>query len=567
MTRLRTVLVAVAVGAAVMAQAALGQETSTSTAPASSSPSTLAAPSPTAPAPAPSAPSTSTSTAPTTTAPAPSTPLGGVEQGGTITAPSTEPSSPSESGGTPAAQAPTEPEEPPAGTPAPDPVSPAPDPSSGSFFAVPPTPTAVCGGTGPPTALQPIYQAASDAYGLGAQGPAVLAAINHIETNFGQLNTVTSTAGAIGWMQFMPSTWDMYGVDADGDGSADPYNPRDAIFAAARYLKAAGMPADVYGAIFAYNHADWYVAEVLADAGCYGTFMTSPTTVPQLPVLDCTSAMKGDARIPTAYLQAFEGAAGRYELGEKGVWALAAVARLESDYGRGMNKEQLRATGPLGLDDTEWNRFGVDGDGDGFVHRSSPDDSAATLARLIWSRGDIEAGVFSHNQAQWYVDAVMAQSAQMKGSCQVTHAAWPILYPAASPGQITWSNLSFSNDLERSDVEGGQLDPRVMKLLATITKNHTITLSATRSDHSMLTASGNISNHYYGRAIDIAMVDGVSCTDVDPNAPCGQLGRMMTLLPADVHPTELIYCYDMDGPGPAFALPDHCDHIHAGFYG
>ena len=67
----------------------------------------------------------------------------------------------------------------------------------------------------------------------------------------------------------MPETWAMYGVDANGDGVADPNNPEDAIFAAARYLSAAGMPADTYGAIFAYNHADWYVEEVLANAGCY----------------------------------------------------------------------------------------------------------------------------------------------------------------------------------------------------------------------------------------------------------------------------------------------------------
>ena len=67
----------------------------------------------------------------------------------------------------------------------------------------------------------------------------------------------------------MPATWEAYGVDANGDGVADPYNPEDAIFAAANYLSASGMPADTYGAIFAYNHADWYVAEVLANAACY----------------------------------------------------------------------------------------------------------------------------------------------------------------------------------------------------------------------------------------------------------------------------------------------------------
>jgi hypothetical protein len=55
------------------------------------------------------------------------------------------------------------------------------------------------------------------------------------------------------------ATWKAYGVDANGDGKKDPYNPVDAIFAAARYLKAAGGEDDLRKAIFAYNHADWYV--------------------------------------------------------------------------------------------------------------------------------------------------------------------------------------------------------------------------------------------------------------------------------------------------------------------
>ncbi len=96
----------------------------------------------------------------------------------------------------------------------------------------------------------------------------MLAGINEVETAFGT-NLNVSSAGAVGWMQFMPETWAGYGVDANGDGVKDPFNPEDAIYAAASYLSAAGMPADTYGAIYAYNHADWYVAEVLANAACY----------------------------------------------------------------------------------------------------------------------------------------------------------------------------------------------------------------------------------------------------------------------------------------------------------
>ena len=97
----------------------------------------------------------------------------------------------------------------------------------------------------------------------------VLAAINEIETDYGR-NLNVSTAGAVGWMQFLPSTWEMYGVDANDDGRKDPYNPVDAIFAAARYLKAAGADQDVRSAIFAYNHADWYVESVLLRARLIG---------------------------------------------------------------------------------------------------------------------------------------------------------------------------------------------------------------------------------------------------------------------------------------------------------
>ncbi len=98
----------------------------------------------------------------------------------------------------------------------------------------------------------------------------VLAAINKVESNFGR-NMGPSSAGAIGWMQFMPSTWMRWGVDANGDGVADPWNATDAIFSAARYLAAAGASTDLSRAVFAYNHADWYVQEVLALANLYGT--------------------------------------------------------------------------------------------------------------------------------------------------------------------------------------------------------------------------------------------------------------------------------------------------------
>jgi hypothetical protein len=116
-----------------------------------------------------------------------------------------------------------------------------------------------------PRRLVPIYTQAAERYHLGAKGPSILAAINWVETGFGT-DLGTSGAGAEGWMQFEPESWAEYGVDGDGDGVKDPDDPWDAIFAAARLLRADGAPAEWSQAIWDYNHADWYVEKVLRYA-------------------------------------------------------------------------------------------------------------------------------------------------------------------------------------------------------------------------------------------------------------------------------------------------------------
>ncbi len=87
----------------------------------------------------------------------------------------------------------------------------------------------------------------------------VLAAVNLVESAFGRLRN-TSTAGAQGPMQFIPSTWAAYGM------GGDIRDPRDAILGAANYLRASGAPGDLRGALHAYNPSDHYVNAVLAYA-------------------------------------------------------------------------------------------------------------------------------------------------------------------------------------------------------------------------------------------------------------------------------------------------------------
>lgn len=126
-----------------------------------------------------------------------------------------------------------------------------------------------------------LYQRAGQHYRLDW---AVLAGIGKVETDHGRLNATGVTAGenyagAGGPMQFLAGTWTMYGADGNGDGERDRYAPADAIFGAANYLRASGAPDDYRKAIFAYNHAEWYVNKVLGFAKRYrGTLIRRATT-------------------------------------------------------------------------------------------------------------------------------------------------------------------------------------------------------------------------------------------------------------------------------------------------
>lgn len=118
-----------------------------------------------------------------------------------------------------------------------------------------------------------LYQMAAQRYGLDW---AILAGIGRVECDHGRdpdpsctREGAVNSAGAGGPMQFLASTWSTYGVDGDGDGRVDRWDPADAIFGAAHYLHASGAPGDYAKAIFAYNHASWYVAEVQHWAAVY----------------------------------------------------------------------------------------------------------------------------------------------------------------------------------------------------------------------------------------------------------------------------------------------------------
>ena len=116
-------------------------------------------------------------------------------------------------------------------------------------------------------AYMDLYKASATKYGFGPDWY-ILAAVGKVESNHGQ-TVGPSSVGAMGPMQFMPTTWETSGVDGNGDGVANVMDPEDAIPAAANYLEDGGAPQDWYRALYSYNHADWYVKKVLAVAEAY----------------------------------------------------------------------------------------------------------------------------------------------------------------------------------------------------------------------------------------------------------------------------------------------------------
>ena len=148
-----------------------------------------------------------------------------------------------------------------------------------------------------PSEYLPIYKAAEKEYGVPWN---LLAAHHRVETKFSTMNSLVSPVGAEGHMQFMPCTfvgWSHpscsglgkgdipekqktdpaiiekyggYGVDANGDGVADPFQIEDAVFSAANYLARNGAAeGEIEQAVFAYNHSDEYVDDVLYYAEKY----------------------------------------------------------------------------------------------------------------------------------------------------------------------------------------------------------------------------------------------------------------------------------------------------------
>jgi hypothetical protein len=408
-----------------------------------------------------------------------------------------------------------------------------------------------------PPFLLPIYQAAAARYGVPWQ---VLAAVNAIETDYGR-NRGISSAGARGWMQFLPSTWSLYGVDATRDGRADPDNPADAIFAAAAYLEASGARADLRGAILAYNHAGWYADRVLNDAARLSAL--PPALVDALSSLASGTFPVAGGTVSTGG----DGSVGRVVLAAPGAAVRAAV--------RGIVIRRSRHT--VRLRDASGNRYTY-----AQLGRVSRLRRGTTVARGA-ALGSVGAGGIG--------GIVLSIRPALNGAPRIDPApflaGWKLLaatgfvLPDGREARLAAAGMSGGAlarrvladprihiyPCGRDDIAAGAIDGRVLSTLELLAESGlSPTVTSLRCGHSLLTTSGNVSEHSTGSAVDIAAINGVPVLGHQGEGSlAAQVVRQVLAMPAAMQPHQVISLMTVDGAGNTLAMADHADHIHLGW--
>ena len=528
-----------------------------------------------------------------------------------------------------------------------------------------------------PPFLLPIYQAAGVEYGIRWE---VLAAINEIETDYGR-NLSVSSAGALGWMQFMPGTWETYGVDANHDGVKDPSNPVDAIFAAARYLKASGSDTSIERAIFSYNHADWYVADVMKRAKALAALPAdlvgalTGLTMGRSPISGSSTYSKGSANGVAIYGQSGAAAVAVQDGQVVQIGSskrLGNYVRLRDVYGNvytyghldsissqhvvpksdatsapvntesaaapaasSSGKERLfaepqrpasyKAGGSRQVAATGADSGAVSAVGSGELNRylvapySLRRDQVALKPLREGSQviaGTILGSIGAASLAFDKNDAATQRAAQKLGVAQPPHMrfeirpagtgapridptpildGWKLLassdvYRASNPmlgssaGKATIGQILLMSKeaLERrvlanpkleiygcgrQDIQAGGIDRRILAAMEFLTASgDSLTITSLTCGHSYLTASGNVSEHSSGSAMDIAAVNGVSMLG---NQGAGSITdktvRKLLTLQGTMKPHQIITLMQYAGTDNTMALADHDDHIHVGF--
>lgn len=226
----------------------------------------------------------------------------------------------------------------------------------------------------------------------------------------------------------------------------------------------------------------------------------------------------------------------------------------------------LQAVGPMQFLPPTFDAWAHDGDGDGTTNPHDIDDAAATAAAYLCGGatdlGDERAALRRYNPSDAYVEEVLAWAAQYQ-------AAPPLVVNAADAAALLGHpNVTIYAD-GRADLASGRVDNRVVSVLLSLARDHTITVTSLVTGHPRCAVNGQahgpdcaVSNHHLGRAADIATLDGVAVSAGHPSVAA--VMAQLAMLADPYRPDEIGGPLDTGQPG-VFTNSFHADHIHIGW--
>lgn len=242
---------------------------------------------------------------------------------------------------------------------------------------------------------------------------------------------------------------------------------------------------------------------------------------------------------------------------------LAAIHKLETGFGRGRATSSAGAKGPMQFMSATWRAYAIDGDRDGVANINDIDDAFYSAAHLLCANGAGDPArladpIWSYNHSHAYV----ARALELAASYGVV--TWGYAMIGAAPSDILNNPEITLTSNARADVEAGIVEPRLLALLDAISRRYTIGVSVFKTGHSKYVKdSDEVSNHFYGRAVDISFVAGVPVTS--SNIPARQVVILLAGLQGQVRPDEVGHPFVGLQFSGGFSDFDHRGHIHVGF--
>ena len=241
---------------------------------------------------------------------------------------------------------------------------------------------------------------------------------------------------------------------------------------------------------------------------------------------------------------------------------LAAIHKLETSFGRSKVSSPKGALGPMQFMPATWDTYGSDGDGDGLADINNVHDAIFSAAYLLCENGAgdpsrLASAIWNYNHSDRYVAEVL----ELATSYGITTLG--IGVANAAPGDLLNNSRVTLTSNARADLEAGLVDSRIVALLSAVSRRYEIGIGVFKTGHSMRTRSGSISNHYYGRAVDVTFIDGSPVSDL--NFAAREVVLSLAQIQGDVRPDELGHpFYDLRVVG-GFSDTDHDGHLHIGF--